>query len=185
LSAKGISTFSSNAHLDFTNVENLTAYVVNAVGETVTLEPVNGVVPAGTGLILKGSNNGDYSIPFVTIVPVAPETNYLVPALVQTTVEKAVEGTTNYVLTIQNDNVVFAPIGVTSATVGAGKAYLSYISGGNARSLALDFGGETTGIDTSLVNNEKENSVYDLQGRRVAQPKQGLYIVNGKKVVIK
>ena len=43
-----------------------------------------------------------------------------------------------------------------------------------------------TGIDATLVNSEKVNSVvYDLQGRRVAQPTKGLYIVNGKKVVIK
>jgi hypothetical protein len=57
----------------------------------------------------------------------------------------------------------------------------------SARMFAMDFGeGETTGIDATLVNSEKVNSVvYDLQGRKVAQPTKGLYIVNGKKVVIK
>lgn len=45
---------------------------------------------------------------------------------------------------------------------------------------------ETTGISTTLVNNEKmDNNYYDLQGRKVANPTRGLYIVNGKKVVIK
>ena len=64
-----------------------------------------------------------------------------------------------------------------------GKAYLYYTG-----SLAREFFGfdEATGIDATLVNSEKVNSeVYDLQGRRVAQPTKGLYIVNGKKVVIK
>ena len=46
---------------------------------------------------------------------------------------------------------------------------------------------ETTGISATL-NDKGEitnHSCFDLQGRRVAQPTRGLYIVNGKKVVIK
>ena len=56
-----------------------------------------------------------------------------------------------------------------------------------ARGIHFFDGEETTGIDATLVNSEKVNSdVYDLQGRRIAQPKKGgLYIVNGKKVDIK
>ena len=45
-----------------------------------------------------------------------------------------------------------------------------------------------TGIDASLVNSEERivnSAVYDLQGRVVKNPTKGLYIVNGKKVVIK
>ena len=72
----------------------------------------------------------------------------------------------------------------STGTIGANKAYLTY-SGGAAPSF-FGFDGNTTGIDATLVNSEKVNSVvYDLQGRRVAQPTKGLYIVNGKKVVIK
>ena len=46
----------------------------------------------------------------------------------------------------------------------------------------------TTGIDASLMNREERivnSAVYDLQGRVVKNPTKGLYIVNGKKVVIK
>ena len=44
-----------------------------------------------------------------------------------------------------------------------------------------------TGISDAvrLNNNEKNNNVYDLQGRKVANPKKGLYIVNGKKIIIR
>jgi hypothetical protein len=46
---------------------------------------------------------------------------------------------------------------------------------------------ETTGLseikNTNLTNNT--NEFFDLQGRKVAQPTKGLYIVNGKKVIIK
>ena len=44
----------------------------------------------------------------------------------------------------------------------------------------------TTGIDATLVNSEKVNSQYfNLAGQRVAHPAKGLYIVNGKKVLVK
>ena len=57
----------------------------------------------------------------------------------------------------------------------------------SAREFVLDFGdGETTAL--TLVNSDeriKDNLVYDLQGRRVANPTKGIYVVNGRKVVIK
>lgn len=66
------------------------------------------------------------------------------------------------------------------------RAYLTAQTGG-ARSLSIDFEDEgTTGVNE--VRGQKEDvkdMYYDLQGRKVAQPKKGLYIVNGKKVVIK
>jgi hypothetical protein len=51
------------------------------------------------------------------------------------------------------------------------------------------FDGEPTSISEKLtVKSEKfaaATDCYDLQGRRVAQPAKGLYIVNGRKVVVK
>ena len=50
--------------------------------------------------------------------------------------------------------------------------------------------GIMTGICDALRLNNKEkmindNTVYDLQGRRVQSPKRGLYIKDGKKIMIK
>ena len=65
-----------------------------------------------------------------------------------------------------------------------------------ARSFAMSFDDETTAV-RGIENGETtfgaygesqlrvENSYYDLQGRRVVQPTKGLYIVNGKKLIIK
>ena len=54
-----------------------------------------------------------------------------------------------------------------------------------ANVLSLNFDGETTAID-EIVNSTSTNSTwYDLSGRRVNSPRRGLYIVNGKKVIIK
>jgi hypothetical protein len=71
-------------------------------------------------------------------------------------------------------------------TVATDKAYLQ-TTVASAR-IAFDFDdNETTGLsevtNTNLTNNT--NEFFDLQGRKVAQPTKGLYIVNGKKVVIK
>ncbi len=68
-------------------------------------------------------------------------------------------------------------------------AYLEISGGSGAHAPAfIGFGDDngTTGIQT--IDNGKltiDNVYYDLQGRRVAKPTKGLYIVNGKKVIIK
>lgn len=70
------------------------------------------------------------------------------------------------------------------------KAFRAYIEDtdttGSARELSLDFGENITGIDATLLNQDVMNhEFYNLAGQRVAKPGKGLYVVNGKKVVIK
>ena len=67
--------------------------------------------------------------------------------------------------------------------------YLENTTTNPARGFVIEGGGDgSTAIDDTLINNEEETGNgewYDLQGRRIAKPtKAGLYIVNGKKVVI-
>jgi hypothetical protein len=50
--------------------------------------------------------------------------------------------------------------------------------------LPVRFGGEATGIE-AVKTTKANGEYYNLAGQRVAQPTKGLYIVNGKKVVIK
>ena len=93
--------------------------------------------------------------------------------------------TGSYILTLKDGVTAFRKADGSTNTVAANHAYLT-ADGAGASILDIDFG-NTTGISTTLVNSEKRivNSVYDLQGRKVAQPTKGLYIVNGKKVIIK
>jgi len=68
------------------------------------------------------------------------------------------------------------------------KAFRAYIEDttSSARELSLDFGENITGIDATLLNQDVMNhEFYNLAGQRVAKPGKGLYVVNGKKVVIK
>ena len=72
---------------------------------------------------------------------------------------------------------------MNAGELAAGKAYLDLTSSG-ARELRVVFADEATGINASVVKSETvSKGVYDLQGRRVASPTKGLYIVNGKKVI--
>jgi hypothetical protein len=58
----------------------------------------------------------------------------------------------------------------------------------NARSIRMRFVGddeETTGIDNSQSIIDNSQLIFDLQGRRVDNPTKGVYIVNGKKVLVR
>ena len=92
-----------------------------------------------------------------------------------------------YVLNKKGAGIGFYKLSNTG-TIGANKAYLSYNNPEGGSINAREFIGfeEATGL--KAIDNGQltiDNVVYDLQGRRVSQPTKGLYIVNGKKVVIK
>ena len=94
----------------------------------------------------------------------------------------AADPSTTYVLNNGSQGVGFYRL-KSGKTLGVGKAYLTY-SGSSAPSfLGFD---ETTGMnDVRCKTEDVRGEYYNLNGQRVAQPTKGLYIVNGKKVVIK
>ena len=185
----GYSTFSCPVPLDFSGVSGLTAYVATSVGDgKVTLTSVT-TAPANTGLVLKGTAGETYNIP-VTASAEAPASNMLVGCIVSTTV--AADTTSdfnNYVLVNESGTAKFQSLVKNGATVTGGKAFLkngAYSSG--ARSLQIVFDDETTGISAALNDKGQminDKIVYNLQGQRAEKPTKGLYIVNGKKVIMK
>lgn len=148
----------------------------------VELSPVTESVAANTPLLIKGA--GTYLIPLAASGSDISGTNKLMAVTANNTEIDKENGNTKYVLTVQNEEAVFARINETSATLNKGQAYLQ-LSGQHARSLNIGYDDETIGIHAVNSEKIKDNSYYDLQGRRVAQPTKGLYIVNGRKVVIK
>ena len=186
ISSTGYATLSSTYALDFTGISSLTAYKATACnGTSVTLTPIIGTVAANTGLVIKGTTT---NIPVVLSGDTQTD-NFLQPCDGSWTALNKSETGTNYVLSVQDGKAVFAPIGNTPATLRAGVAYL-YVPTTSSRALNIVFADdETTGIsDATRLNDNvemKNDSVYDLQGRRVTQPSNGLYIINGKKIVIK
>lgn len=75
----------------------------------------------------------------------------------------------------------FAKLDENDATIKANRAYLIYPGGSSVRELGLNFG--VTAIKGVAEGVQKQDGVFDLQGRRVEKPAKGLYIVNGKKVL--
>ena len=71
----------------------------------------------------------------------------------------------------------------TAGTLAAHKAYLP--AGVSAREFLGFEEGETTGIETVKASQKMNGEFFNLAGQRVAQPAKGLYIVNGKKVIMK
>lgn len=90
----------------------------------------------------------------------------------------------SYVLQNQEGAIAFYLVeDGAQPTVGAYRCYMNATAG--ARALYLNFN-ETTGVsDVKSKMEDARGNFYDLQGRRVAKPSKGLYIVNGKKVIIK
>ncbi len=74
----------------------------------------------------------------------------------------------------------------TTITLGANKAYLEYTAPAGVKGFALDFGGED-GIEPMVNHESADDKWYDLNGRRLlaAPTAKGIYIIDGKKVVIK
>ena len=70
-----------------------------------------------------------------------------------------------------------------TAKVAAFRGYFTIPAGSNV--IDIDLEGDVTGIE-NLKNDNLDNAVfYDLNGHQVANPTKGLYIVNGKKVILK
>ena len=74
--------------------------------------------------------------------------------------------------------------GSAAASIDGFRAYFELPATTSAPMLSID-GGPATPIDALRLNGMENGVYYDLNGRRVAQPSKGLYIINGKKVVIK
>ena len=178
-------SFACDKAADFSGT-GLTAYIAtgrNASGTYVILEEVSSV-PAGTPVVLNGPADS-YTIPYI-----ASSTTDVTANLLKRGTDAAVSqesGKTRYVLTVDGATAVFKMIGTKPAAVPANKAYLEIDGVLSAPQLSVSFGGDTTGIK-AMGNGQftMYNVVYDLQGRKVERVnKKGLYIINGKKTVIK
>lgn len=180
LNTSGYATFASTYALDFTNDSEFSAWQITEIaGNTITFSQIKGSVAAGTGVLLKGNSSETINIPVVGSGSDISTTNKLVGfnsiTAVNTGEYYGLSGTK------------FVKVGAGS--IPAGKALLPANEiPSSARELTFNFEGddETTGISEKLtVKSESAAAFYDLQGRKVENPSKGLYIVNGRKVVVK
>ncbi len=170
------STFSSAYPIDCDKLPaGVKAYkVTKMTASEVTASEVTGQVAANTGLILKADAAKSYDIPVVAS-GVAVEDNLLKAAVAATEVAA--------------DQAYGMKDGkfhkLNAGTIPAGKAYLLASDITSAPELSIVFEGNLTGISVASATSKNEGVVYDLQGRKVANPTKGLYIQNGRKVILK
>lgn len=181
----------------FVMPEGVTGYTItDKNGESLTLNatyPANEVVPAKTALLLKATEtpatNQEFTYTIVNSDEVAPEGNLLHGSVEAT--ETHVEGATTYYKLAKGEEGIgfyWANENGTAFTNGANKAYLA-VKGKLSQMRGFSFESMTTNINNVVANtnNSKNAVIYDLNGRRIntLNAAKGVYIVNGKKVIVK
>lgn len=165
-------------------VRAYTGYVTTEDGENVlVLEEFTGVIPANTGAVLwqpEATDNVVVNLPITEESGSVSEDNKLV-GWVFTQVNPDKNGA-YYSLGKKDDLMAF--YNYTGANLSGFRARIAKNAQMMAtKSLRMRFQ-EVTAIE-EIISTLQNNEVYDLNGRRVMTPAKGLYIVNGKKVLIK
>jgi hypothetical protein len=134
---------------------------------------------ANVPMLIKGSTSTTYSFAVAASGTDNPGNTNAFKAGTGSALASTTDGKYNYIL---NGNAFYAANG---KTVALGKAYLQLSTAASARALVFA-DDEATSIEA--VDNmpfANDHSVYNLNGQRVNTPQKGLYIVNGRKVVLK
>ena len=177
LASDGWSTYCSTQKLDISQTSGLNAYIVSSISATsVVLSPVT-VIPAETGFIINGT--GDAVVDLIVTDADADDvsSNKLFGTLVPTPAPS-----NSFALSTRGGVTGFYPIS-TSISIPAHRAYL--VTAAAARALTIEFGNEgTTSILPSSIIPQLSDT-YTLQGVKVNRSSRGLYITNGKKVIVK
>ena len=160
--------------------DDVTVYKVETGGSTddVTMTEVDTkVVPSGAGVVVKAKNG--VAIPLLATSTSEDLTgNVLVPGNGSSPVD-------GFILAYKRGETTPKFYKMSSLTLGADKAYLpSTYFGSSVQAVSLNFGG-LTGIESAQTEAQQDGQIFDLQGRRVEKAQKGLYIVNGKKVLVK
>lgn len=182
ITAAGYATFANAQAVDFSAAEGLTVLTAQYNKDTDKIDytvVTSKKVPAGKAVVLKGAE-GEYN---GTVIASADElvNNGLKVNLTENTPATGKE----YCLANKNGVVGFYKV-ATTTYVKAGKAYLEIERTGSTG--AKDFYAiedETDGINAINNSHQTVESVYNLSGQRVNKAQKGIYIVNGKKVVIR
>ena len=176
---------------------------------TITLKRVNNLLHHTVPVLIKAENPGTYILrPYEGMVEDIPmsrnklmgsdigqDGKYGIPVN-----QSAIQNEFSILTLSYNSNGVLGFYGFTGEIIPPYKAYLTYngfMGGGNANtsfSIVIDDTiDEPTGVKEKFVSAPDEGAVYDLQGRKIADKSQlntiklprGIYIINGKKVMIK
>lgn len=180
-SSAGYLTWVATADIDFSQTEGVTAYqITEATTQKITAEEVD-KVPEGAAVMLKGSG----TVQLKRTSDVATLTNNKMLACTDASVVGITGNQTTtdiYVLGNGSNGLGYYML---KNTLQAGKGYLNISGGASAKVTFVAFE-ETVPTGISSVSADSADGVYyNLQGVRVLNPQKGIYIKDGKKIVIK
>ena len=179
ISSAGYATFVPSAKVSVPT--GVKAYIVTATSAntaTLSVDDAITVIPAGEPVIIKG-DEGTYYFTQTT-----DEASSVTGNELKTGAVASADGT-QYILANGGSGVGFYKA-TPGTAIAEGKAYL--VSPSGAPCLLFNFFDDmqTTGVnDVRGKMADVRGDFFDLQGRKVANPTKGLYIVNGKKVIVK
>ena len=183
--ATGFATFACGYNVVIPT--GVTAYTakVNEAGTAVNFTKIEGTaIPANTGVLLEGTPDTNIKFTIVDSAPALENNDFI--AGTGKTIEVA-ENTTYFAMEKGSNPLKFAKVNPATVAIPANKAYLAVAAGAfvpESARLTVTFDGEATGIKT-VENAKAGKAIYNLNGQRVNKAQKGLYIVNGKKTIIK
>ena len=159
---------------DYEVPEGTMAYTVSSVnGSTVTVDGIT-YVPANTGVLIKRETTGTATV--------ANSNVYYDETCDYTSLLKSGDPTPYQDYILYGNEFVLSSV----SAIGEHRCYLPGTGAASARRLTIEMGEAPTGISPKTVGETDSGEWYDLQGRRIGKPQgKGLYIRDGKKVVIK
>lgn len=185
IGAYEIGTFYANHAVEIP--DGVKAYVATETPNdgTITMYELDGIIPAQTGALIKGTA-GTYAF-YPTTTNETVEGNLMrgyAGIFEHEDVVKPTDGSTNYVLTVKNEEAGFYRKSA-GFKVYNNKAYLNVpqTTSGSIRLRFINNNGTTDIMEVPTEALNADGAIYDLSGRRVGKAEKGVYIVNGKKVV--
>ena len=177
----GYATYVSTLPLDYTSTE-IKAYTAKANDGKIVLTQIN-KVPANTPVVLYKEGGATENIPVAasTDTPAASDLVAGTGAAVATA-----EGDyTNYILNVGTKGIGFYR--ANSQTVAANRAYMhvSNSETGSMSRMAIVFDNQTTGIANLKAAADGDDAIYNLNGQRIEKATKGVYIIDGKKIIMK
>lgn len=201
IGADGIATFSSSKHLDFTST-GVTPYYASSVATGIVTLTAATKTKKWAGYIVQGAA-GSYDIPVIdgdedwldafNNLRAMNEYSGIVYRSVYSDYSGTDENATNvktkyrYIFAKDGSDIGFYKLTVDH-TLAAHKAYLETstdVAPTAGARVALVFDDELTGISNIKEVRAADGAYYSLSGQRIIKPSKGLYIVNGKKIIIK
>ncbi len=197
LSKEGYATFYDSKR-SYILPEGIKAYIVTeATQDALTYSEINGIINRGVAVMLESveKKGGDITLKSTSSPSATYIENNLLKGSDETTTTTANEDSWFYKLTYGAKNSNYADTfgwfwGATNGAafqIEAHRAWLAIPKGGQSASTfgyPLDNAG-TTGIAQIENGESRMENVYNLNGQRVNKATKGLYIVNGKKYIVK